>query len=88
MNTPLALLLVLIASAAFASDAPTEIILWPAGAPGSEGKSAPEKIATSANGERQLSSIHKPAIPPFLPARENANGAAVLGSQSMLSSKK
>ena len=78
MKTPLALLFVLTASAAFATDAPTEILLWPNGAPGSEGKSAREKVATSANGERQVSSIHKPTITPFLPAKESAIGAAVL----------
>ena len=75
---PLFTLLVLAASASFAADAPKEIPLWPNGAPGSEGKSAPEKIATSANGERQVSSIHNPSITPFLPAKESANGAAVL----------
>jgi acetyl esterase/lipase len=61
---------------AFGADA--EILLWPAGAPGSEGKKAPEKVVTSANGERQVSSIHKPSITPFLPAKEKATGAAVL----------
>ena len=71
-------LLVLAASASFAADAPTEILLWPNGAPGSEGKSAPEKIVTSGNGERQVSSIHQPTITPFLPAKDTANGAAVL----------
>ena len=68
----------LAASATFAADAPKEIPLWPGGAPGSEGKTAPEKVVTSANGERQVSSIHHPSITPFLPAKESANGAAVL----------
>ena len=71
-------LIVPLASAAFAQDAPKEILLWPGGAPGSEGKAEPEKIATSKNGERQVSSIHKPSITRFLPAKGTANGVAVL----------
>ena len=77
MKLPL-LLLTLTASIALADNASQEILLWPDGAPGSEGKAAPEKVATSANGERQVSSIHKPSITPFMPAKEVANGAAVL----------
>ena len=60
------------------ADAPPEIFLWPDGAPGSEGKVAPEKVVTGATGERSVSSIHKPSITPFLPARDRATGAAVL----------
>jgi acetyl esterase/lipase len=55
-----------------------EIPLWPGGAPGSEGKTGPEKVVTSANGERQVSSIHQPSLTPFLPAKDKATGAAVL----------
>ncbi len=65
-------------SIAFAVDAPQEILLWPNGAPGSEGKTELEKVVTSAGGERSVSSIHKPSITPFLPAKDKANGAAVL----------
>ena len=72
------LLFLLAASASFAADAPKEIPLWPGGAPGSEGKTVPEKIVISGNGERQVSSINHPSITPFLPAKESANGAAVL----------
>ena len=43
------LLSVLILSAA----AQKEILLWPNGAPGSEGKTGEEKISTSARGERK-----------------------------------
>ena len=71
-------LIVPLASAASAQDAPKEILLWPGGAPGSEGKAEPEKIATSKSGERQISSIHKPSITRFLPAKGTANGVAVL----------
>ena len=72
------LLSLLLATAACAADASAEILLWPEGAPGSEGKTAPEKVVTSANGERQISSVHKPSITPYLPASGKATGAAVL----------
>ena len=72
------LLSLLLATASCAADPSAEILLWPEGAPGSEGKTAPEKVVTSANGERQISSVHKPSITPFLPATGKATGAAVL----------
>lgn len=65
------------ASAARAADAP-EILLWPDGAPGSEGRTEPEKVVTSGSGERTVSSVHRPSITPFLPAPDKATGAAVL----------
>jgi acetyl esterase/lipase len=54
------------------------IILWPSGAPGSEGKDTPEKVEVSANGEQTVTNIHRPSITPFLPSKETANGAAVI----------
>ncbi len=57
---------------------PPEILLWPEGAPGSEGKTAPEVVETSKSGERQVSSVHKPSVQPFLPPADKATGAAVL----------
>ncbi len=75
----LPLLLFCLASVgAIAADDHAEIVLWPGGAPGSEGKDGAEKVVTSGSGERSVSSIHKPSITPFLPAKEKANGAAVL----------
>ena len=77
MKTPRLFLACLFAVAsAVAGEA--EILLWPGGAPGSEGKTEAEKVVTSASGERQVSSVHKPSITPFLPAKEKATGAAVL----------
>ncbi|MES2569616.1 MAG: alpha/beta hydrolase [Verrucomicrobiota bacterium] len=55
-----------------------EIALWPGDAPGSQGKSEPEVVRRSGNGERQVSSVHRPSITPVLPLKEKANGAAVL----------
>ena len=54
------------------------ILLWPAGAPGSEGKTAPEKVETGTSGERKITSVHQPSITPFLPTKDKATGAAVL----------
>ena len=59
-------------------DRPAEIPLWAAGAPGSEGKTAPEAVVTSASGELSVSSIHNPSITPYLPPKEKATGAAIL----------
>jgi len=71
------LLTFVVAASALAAE-PAFIPLWPRGAPGSDGKTAPEKVETSKSGERNVSSIHAPSITPFLPAPDKANGAAVL----------
>jgi len=55
-----------------------EILLWPDGAPGSEGKTDAEKVVTGGNGEHTVSSVHKPSIAPFLPPKDKATGVAVL----------
>lgn len=55
-----------------------EILLWPNGAPGSEGKSGSEKVRVTADGEHVISSIHKPSLTPYLPKKERATGAAVI----------
>ena len=52
-------------------------MLWPSGAPGSEGQTAPEKV-TDTGGVRRISSIHRPSITAHLPSKENATGAAVI----------
>ena len=68
-------LLLLISSKLIAQQ--KEILLWPAGAPGSEGKTGKEKIRV-VDGDQVLSNIHNPSITPFLPLQEKANGAAVI----------
>ena len=79
MKRPLVRLLasVIFISQLFAAE-PEEILLWLKDAPGSEGKTDPEKVVTSKGGERQVSSIHRPSITPFVPEKGNANGVAVL----------
>jgi endo-1,4-beta-xylanase len=54
------------------------VLLWPAGAPGSEGKSAPELLRISPQGDHILSSIHSPSVTVYLPSPDKATGAAVI----------
>ena len=72
------LLLCLLLCAMAPTDTPKEIPLWPKGAPGSEGKTAPEKVVTAANGERAVSSVHNPSITPYIPANGQNSGAAII----------
>jgi acetyl esterase/lipase len=65
-------------AAASAAQTPQEIPLWPGGAPGSEGKTAQEAVTRSASGELSVSSIHKPSITLYLPAKDKATGTAIL----------
>lgn len=64
-----------LAAAAAEHDA---ILLWPNGAPGSEGKTAPESVRITPDGEHVISSVHQPSISPYLPSKEKATGAAVI----------
>jgi acetyl esterase/lipase len=78
MKPLLAITIWLATAIAFAADEPQEILLWPKGAPGSEGKTAAENVEINAAGERIVTSVHKPSITPYLPAEGKATGAAVL----------
>ena len=60
------------------AEIPKEIPLWPNGAPGSEGKTAPETVLKSDSGELRVSSVHNPSITPYLPSKDKATGTAVL----------
>jgi endo-1,4-beta-xylanase len=62
----------------FAADQPKEVLLWPNGAPGSEGKSGPEKVRITDQGEHVVSNVHQPSITPYLPAKGKSSGAAVI----------
>jgi endo-1,4-beta-xylanase len=63
---------------ALVAQVPDPVYLWPAGAPGSEGKSAPESVRITEQGEHVISSIHRPSILPYIPPKGTATGAAVL----------
>ena len=54
------------------------VLLWPNGAPGSEGKAAEETVRVNENGEDIVSSVHRPSITPYLPSKDKATGAAVI----------
>lgn len=55
-----------------------EILLWPDGAPGSEGKTGAEVVKKSESGELTVTNVHKPSIAPYLPAEGKATSAAVI----------
>lgn len=59
---------------------PEIVLLWPDGARGSEGKTAPEKIEPPGPGHDYVKiwSIHKPSITAYLPPKDKATGAAVI----------
>lgn len=65
-------------SGAFAAADPQVVLLWPNGAPGSEGKTAEEAMRVSPQGDHIISSVHRPSITVYLPSRETATGAAVV----------
>ena len=74
MKTLLTLGLFFVASLwAAAADTAPVMPLWTGDAPGSEGKTAPEKIE-----QGHLSSIHHPSLTVYLPAKDKATGAAVI----------
>jgi endo-1,4-beta-xylanase len=66
----------LLVTTAHAVEPGPEILLWPNGAPGSEGKTGDVVVRIAERGERVLSNIHKPSLTPYLPA------AAVAGQAS------
>ena len=57
---------------------PQSVLLWPNGAPGSEGKTAEEVVETTGSGERNITSVHKPSLTPYLPEADKANGVAIV----------
>jgi acetyl esterase/lipase len=54
------------------------IPLWANGAPGSEGKTAPETVVVNPEGERIVSTVNQPSLTPYLPRPGIATGAAVI----------
>jgi acetyl esterase/lipase len=62
------------AATAFAADSHPIVPLWPNGAPGSEArKNEPEKVVGNS-----VSNIHFPTLTVYLPAKDQATGAAVI----------
>lgn len=56
----------------------TVVPLWSGVAPGSEGKTAPEAVRVTPEGEHIYSSVHHPSITVYLPAKGTGNGTGVL----------
>jgi acetyl esterase/lipase len=54
------------------------VVLWPNGAPGSEGKTGAETVRLSPEGEHIISNVNLPSITVYLPAKNTATGAAVV----------
>ena len=73
-----ALLPLLIGCATLAAADPQSILLWPNGAPGSEGKTVEESVRVTPAGDHVVSSVHRPSITPYIPAKGMATGAAVI----------
>lgn len=64
---------------AFRTDAPM-IRIWPGVAPGSEGKTAPERWVEGGTPDafHRVTDIHQPSLTIYLPAKDKATGAAVI----------
>jgi acetyl esterase/lipase len=71
-------LLLLCSSFGFTFAQQTPIKLWPKGAPGGEGNTAPETVRLNPDGEHIISNIQEPTLLPYLPAADVATGAAVI----------
>ena len=61
-----------------AVDAPPIVLLWPNGAPGSEGKTDVERTNSAPTMPIQVTSVHKPSLTVYLPAKETGTGAGVI----------
>ena len=66
-------------AAAFHTTAPI-IPIWPGVAPGSEGKTAPERWIEGGTPDQfhRVTDIHKPSITVYLPSKDKATGAAFI----------
>ena len=70
----------MLCAVAFAAERGDEIRLWQNGAPGSQNETAPDVFEKSDNAKlpKRFTVVHNPSIYVFLPAKERANGAAVV----------
>ncbi len=72
------LMFALAASCVAASAQQPVVPLWPNGAPGSEGKTAPETVRISPQGDHVISNVNNPSITLYIPAAGKATGAGVV----------
>lgn len=54
------------------------ILLWPAGAPGSEGRNHEAEKEDRDGGKRNVTNVHQPSITPYLPKTDVATGTAII----------
>jgi acetyl esterase/lipase len=73
-----AFFILLAATASRAAGEHEVILLWPSGAPGSEGKTADESVRVTPEGDHVVSAVNRPSITMYLPSKENATGAAMI----------
>jgi endo-1,4-beta-xylanase len=71
-------LLALLLCGTLGGSEPQAILLWPNGAPGSEGRNTEETVRISDEGDHVLSNVHHPSITPYLPSQDNATRTAVI----------
>ncbi len=57
---------------------PKELLLWPNGAPGSEGKNTPEKVRINNTGDHLVSNVHKPSLTPYIPKNNPGRTALII----------
>jgi len=57
---------------------PKEILLWPNGAPGSDGKTGDENLRITDQGDHVISHVNKPSITPYLPSADKNTGVAFI----------
>lgn len=57
---------------------PGQILLWPNGAPGSEGKTGDESLRVTDEGDHVISHVNKPSITPYFPAAGKNTGTAII----------
>jgi endo-1,4-beta-xylanase len=57
---------------------PNEILLWPNGAPGSEGKTGDESLRITPEGDHVITHINKPSITTYLAAPDKNTGTAII----------
>jgi acetyl esterase/lipase len=70
--------LFLVSLMSVAAAEPPIVLLWPDGAPGSEGKAGDEKVQIQPAGDHVISNVHRPSITVYLPSKETATGAGVV----------
>jgi len=71
-------LLALLLCGTLAASESQAILLWPNGAPGSEGNNTEETVRISDEGDHVLSNVHHPSITPYLPSKDNSTRTAVI----------